>query len=113
MQQARLLRDRHGQHGELALAEGQLAHVAAAQVADADALERRVDHARSVSRGPSRWCSCGIRPSATSSSTRIGKATTVWPGTTASVRASVPRSMLTNRLAIDQHLTGLRRDQRR
>ena len=39
----RVLRDRHGQEDELALAEAQLARVAAEEVADPDAVDRRGD----------------------------------------------------------------------
>jgi len=48
-QDARVLGDGHGQHSQLALAQRELTHVAPAQVADAHALDRRVD-ARSIGR---------------------------------------------------------------
>ena len=42
-QDARVLSDGHGEHRQLALTERQLAHIATAQVADADALDGGVD----------------------------------------------------------------------
>ena len=89
---------------ELALAQRQLADVAAAQMPDArPARSRR--RRRPVGRraGPSSGCSCGIRPSATTSSTRIANGSSTWPGTTAMRRASAGRSDLGERDAVEQH----------
>ena len=49
-QQPRFLRDGHGQHGQLAFAERQLADVAPTQSVDADPRERRIDRPRGLSR---------------------------------------------------------------